>query len=108
VTWFADAPLGGGPADGFLKVHLVVVPEGASLDAGLVPDSGRPNKSKPGSDAGTGGGGGSGDNGSIDATGGTSGQGGCSLAPGGRASSFALASVFGFFALSAFRRRRRA
>jgi lysozyme len=42
VTWFADAPLGGGPADGFLKVHLVVVPEGASLDAGLAPgeDSG--------------------------------------------------------------------
>jgi hypothetical protein len=35
VTWFADPTLGGGPADGFLKVHLVVVPKGASLDAGL-------------------------------------------------------------------------
>jgi uncharacterized membrane protein YgcG len=34
VTWFADATLGGGPPDGFLKVHLVVVPPGASLDAG--------------------------------------------------------------------------
>lgn len=35
VTWFADAPQGGGPADGFLKVHLVVVPKGAPLDAGV-------------------------------------------------------------------------
>jgi tail lysozyme/Ig-like domain-containing protein len=36
VTWFADPTLGGGPADGFLKVHLVVVPPGTSLDAGAV------------------------------------------------------------------------
>jgi hypothetical protein len=34
VTWFADGTLGGGPPDGLLKVHLVVVPQGASLDAG--------------------------------------------------------------------------
>ena len=34
VTWFADPTLGGGPDDGFLRVHLVVVPPGASLDAG--------------------------------------------------------------------------
>jgi MYXO-CTERM domain-containing protein len=34
VTWFADATKGGGPADGFLKVHLVVVPQNAPLDAG--------------------------------------------------------------------------
>jgi MYXO-CTERM domain-containing protein len=34
VVWFADSP-GGGPADGFLRVHLVVVPEGAPLDAGV-------------------------------------------------------------------------
>lgn len=33
VTWFADSP-GGAPADGFLKVHLVVVPRGAPIDAG--------------------------------------------------------------------------
>jgi len=33
VTWFADAP-GGGPSDGFLKVHFVVVPQNAPLDAG--------------------------------------------------------------------------
>jgi uncharacterized protein (TIGR03382 family) len=38
VTWFADATLGGGPPDGFLKVHLVVVPPGASLDAGVALD----------------------------------------------------------------------
>jgi hypothetical protein len=37
VTWFADMPTGGGPPDGFLKVHLVVVPPGAPLDAGLPP-----------------------------------------------------------------------
>jgi uncharacterized protein (TIGR03382 family) len=34
VAWFADAPLGGGPADGFLRVHLTVVADGA-------PDGGR-------------------------------------------------------------------
>jgi hypothetical protein len=39
VTWFADATKGGGPPDGFLKVHLVVVAKGAPLDAG-VPDGG--------------------------------------------------------------------
>jgi hypothetical protein len=38
VTWFADAPKGGGPADGFLKVHFVVVPKGAPLDAGVSDD----------------------------------------------------------------------
>ncbi len=40
VTWFADATLGGGPADGFLKVHLTVVPQGAPLDAGVSEDEG--------------------------------------------------------------------
>jgi uncharacterized protein (TIGR03382 family) len=40
VTWFADAPLGGGPADGFLKVHVTVVAEGASLDAGTASTGG--------------------------------------------------------------------
>jgi MYXO-CTERM domain-containing protein len=34
VTWFADAPLGGGPADGFLRVHVTV---GAGLDGGMAP-----------------------------------------------------------------------
>jgi hypothetical protein len=34
VTWFADGVLGGGPADGALKVHFVVVAAGASTDGG--------------------------------------------------------------------------
>jgi lysozyme len=49
VTWFADAPMGGGPADSLLKVHLVVVPKGAPLDAGVVLEGGPGN---PGEDAG--------------------------------------------------------
>jgi hypothetical protein len=49
VTWFADAPLGGGPEDGFLRVHFVVVPKGAPLDAGVASDGG-----VVGEDAGTG------------------------------------------------------
>jgi MYXO-CTERM domain-containing protein len=40
VTWFADALLGGGPPDGFLRVHLDVVAPGASLDAGIDNDGG--------------------------------------------------------------------
>jgi lysozyme len=36
VTWFADPTLGGGPADGFLEVHLTVVPRGAPTDGGVV------------------------------------------------------------------------
>jgi MYXO-CTERM domain-containing protein len=40
VTWFSDAPLGGGPADGFLRVDVTVVAEG-TLDAGAAsPDGG--------------------------------------------------------------------
>jgi hypothetical protein len=36
VKWFADSP-GGGPADSFLKVHLIVVAKGTSIDAGTPP-----------------------------------------------------------------------
>ncbi|HEY8088096.1 MAG TPA: hypothetical protein VIF09_09625, partial [Polyangiaceae bacterium] len=79
VTWFADATLGGGPADGFLKVHLVVVPDGAPLDAGVVvgPDGavavgGGPRTPPDG--------GSSDDAGAWDSTSGATGQGGgCSL-----------------------------
>jgi hypothetical protein len=35
VTWFADALLGGGPPDDFLKVQIVAVAPGAPLDAGV-------------------------------------------------------------------------
>ena len=43
VTWFADAPLGGGPNDGFLQVHVVSVAKGAPL-----PDGGTPPPSNDG------------------------------------------------------------
>jgi hypothetical protein len=90
VTWFADATKGGGPADGLLKVHFVVVPDGAPLDAG----AGSPD---PTSDAGGASGGGSGggigedagafpsdDGGGGDWNTATNGSGGCSVgaAPG--------------------------
>jgi MYXO-CTERM domain-containing protein len=55
VTWFADEPKGGGPADGFLKVHFVVLPKGAPLDAGLPPGlGGDGGGSTPGDDGGVG------------------------------------------------------
>ncbi len=49
VTWFADATLGGGPPDGFLKAHLVVVRPGTVLDGGLAPgqDGGAMGKGHP-------------------------------------------------------------
>jgi lysozyme len=53
VTWFADAPKGGGPADGFLRVHLVVQPKGAPLDAGAPEGDGGVGAGGPtGDDAG--------------------------------------------------------
>ncbi|MCA9664367.1 MAG: hypothetical protein KC503_02230 [Myxococcales bacterium] len=43
VTWFGDAPKGGGPADDVIKVQVVVIPAGgAQPDAGGDPDSGVP------------------------------------------------------------------
>jgi MYXO-CTERM domain-containing protein len=53
VTWFADATLGGGPPDGFLKIHLVVVAPGASIDAG-VPTSDAGKATHPAKDGGKG------------------------------------------------------
>ena len=54
VTWFADAPHGGGPTDGFLKVHLIVVPKGAAVDAGAAEDDAGAGvgPSTPGDDGG--------------------------------------------------------
>jgi MYXO-CTERM domain-containing protein len=40
VAWFADAPLGGGPADGFLRVHVTVVADGADSGVAESSDSG--------------------------------------------------------------------
>ncbi|MEO8877774.1 MAG: CHAP domain-containing protein [Polyangiaceae bacterium] len=89
VTWFADPTLGGGgPADGLLRVHLVVVPPGASLDAGL---QGESADSVADSNAGA-----------AEAPAGT---GGCSLAAGSRTSPWG-ASVLAFFVLAFVRRRR--
>ncbi len=89
VTWFADPTLGGGgPVDGLMRVHLVVVPPGAPLDAGVPSDSG---DSVADSNAGDG-----------EAPAGT---GGCSLAPGSRTSPWG-ASVLAFVALAFVRRRR--
>jgi hypothetical protein len=86
VTWFADAPLGGGPDDGLLRVHLVVVAKGAPLDAGVVPAS----------DGGT------------DADGGTGSQSpnGCAMsaAPTSARAWDALGLAFAMFALGARRR----
>jgi MYXO-CTERM domain-containing protein len=109
VTWFADSPTGGGPADGFLKVHLVVVPQGASLDAGTPSTGGDGGTVQPmpptfGDGGGPGappgdsvGGGGAGDVGS---------SGGCSAAP-ARGPWNAALVVLAAAALVVARRRRR-
>jgi MYXO-CTERM domain-containing protein len=93
VTWFADATLGGGPPDGFLKVHLVVVAEDAPLDAGAVEDdagegladAGRVGSPFPGHDGGVMGDG----TGALDAGGGNGAapgsSGGCSVGTAGGA-----------------------
>ncbi len=47
VTWFADAPKGGGPSDDLLKVHVVV--GAAAADS---PDGGSASTTGPGSTAG--------------------------------------------------------
>ena len=54
VTWFADAPKGGGPEDSLLKVHLNVTPAMmVMVDMGSAPDMAK----QPKVDAGGGGGG---------------------------------------------------
>jgi MYXO-CTERM domain-containing protein len=99
VTWFADAANGGGPADNFLTLHVVVTTDPQTQpDAGAVADMG------DGSGDGTGGNGDTGDTG--DGTPAPTGaHHGCSFggdgAPTG-ATLFALA-----FALLLVRRRRR-
>ncbi|MEO8800226.1 MAG: CHAP domain-containing protein [Polyangiaceae bacterium] len=95
VTWFSDPTLGGGgPTDGLLRVHLVVVPPGAPLDAGVTGEPGDPGDAGDAvadSNAGAG-----------DAPAGT---GGCSLTPSSRTSPWG-ASVLAFIALAFVRRRR--
>jgi MYXO-CTERM domain-containing protein len=113
VTWFADATLGGGPPDGFLEVHFVVVPQGAPIDAGVPEtDGGKTGSPTPGEDGGgtsplAGEDGGS--NGVGDATGTTPNGGGCSVgSPGTRSpGSGALAALLVLGAVLAGARRRR-
>ncbi|MCU1277880.1 MAG: Lyzozyme (1,4-beta-N-acetylmuramidase) [bacterium] len=98
VTWFADAANGGGPADDFMKLHVVVgdVPQ-SQPDAGAVADM----SDAPG-DPGTGG------NGNGDTGGGTppatpTTKSGCSLAADGSPAS--LVPLFAIFAALWLRRR---
>jgi lysozyme len=99
VTWFADAPLGGGPTDGFLKVHLVVVAEGASLDAGATRpredggDQGGAHGGAPGfsTDGGSGAG---------------SSSGGCTLGSAPAKGILTWLPLLGLLAMGAARRRR--
>ena len=82
VTWFADAPLGGGPQDDLLKVHVVSVAKGAPLPDGGAPSNDGGTQPDPGPNTG-----------------------GCSSAPGPR--SFEGVLVFaGIFALAVRRKRR--
>lgn len=89
VTWFADPNLGGGPEDGLLRVHLVVVPPGASLDAGAVGD---PDSSR-------------GDDSAVRAADGPPGADGCAVASGAPVSSWG-AGALALIALTLVRRRR--
>jgi lysozyme len=102
VTWFADAPLGGGPADGFLKVHLVVVPAGASLGPGIAPFAdGGAGKTPRAGDSGSK----DGSNGSGDASSGSHAS-GCSVGrTDGGGSAWVPLGIVGV-AVSVWRRRR--
>ena len=114
VTWFADGMLGGGPPDGFLKVHLVVVASGAPLDAGTT--AGNDAGGAPASDDGglrTPVGGHDGgvvaetDGGTNDFTGGGSSDAGCSMG-GSRGGGTSWATCFGLLLVAgAVARRRR-
>jgi|GEM_PF-1378911 len=83
VTWFADMPTGGGPPDGFLKVHLVVVPPGAPLDAGVPGDDGGVGSPGSGDDGGAAGDADAGgEGGAGQGWSGTGSTGGCSIGTG--------------------------
>jgi lysozyme len=109
VTWFADPTLGGGPADGFLKVHLTVVPKGAPLDAGVGEADGGIGVGS--SSGGISGGGGSADDAGGDGAwgnGDTGSSGGCAVSAAGGGASGAWAAGIGvLFALVGIRRRSR-
>ena len=108
VTWFADATLGGGPVDGFLKVHLVVLPP-------IAGDGGTDGGGGPqGGSSGGGGSGGGTPQGADDAGAeagnwdtSTGSAGGCSVgATPGASSGWALALGATLIGLGGLRRRR--
>ena len=103
VTWFADSTLGGGPPDGFLKVHLVVVPEGAPLDAGVSESDGGEVGLPEGNDAGATAEG-DGDAGANSATAGSSG--GCSIGTPRTAPPWSLGVILAVGAVARLRKRR--
>jgi hypothetical protein len=111
VTWFADATLGGGPPDGFLKVHLVVVAEDAPLDAGAVEDDAGEHERDAGGSPVHGQDGGGIDQGASDGGAGNGaaagGSAGCSLGvPGGDGAPWA-SGLGVVLVLGGLRRRRR-
>jgi lysozyme len=100
VTWFSDAPKGGGPADDFLRVHVIVTPANSSAGDGGVRGVGNP-------------GGGGGDGGSPEGGGGNpsgnnptgvSAHGGCSTS--GSPAPAPSLLLFAFAALALIVRRR--
>jgi hypothetical protein len=68
LTWFADAPRGGGPEDGYFAVDVNVVP-GADEPAMPVRDAAMPDSSAPVRDAGPGSGASDGGDDAVDAGG---------------------------------------
>jgi lysozyme len=84
VTWFADAANGGGPADDFLKLHVIVTTNPQSPpDGGAVADMGDGSGDPGAGDPATGGNGDTGDD--PGATPPTGGKHGCSMATTGDA-----------------------
>ena len=105
VTWFSDAANGGGPADDFLTLHLVVAAQPQDVpDGGAVADMSDAGSDDGGDTTGTGGNGDNGDNGDPTPTPPPAMK-GCSFATDGAPSGFALFAVAA--ALLLVRRRAR-
>jgi MYXO-CTERM domain-containing protein len=103
VTWFADKANGGGPADDFLKLHVIVTDAPQSPpDGGAVADMG--DGTDPGAGGGTGGNGDDGSGGAPPTT--TGGKHGCSMATTGTAAAPWPIAFVALVALVTRRRRR--
>jgi lysozyme len=95
VTWFADAPKGGGPADDAIAIHVVVSDsQSPMVDGGVRPPA--DGGAKPGADGGTSTTGADGGDGGV--------MGGCST--GGRSRSPVLLAVLTLLGLALRRRSR--